>query len=119
MRTTEADVKNLLDSELTEDQITPFLTTANLLVTQLLGASSLQAALLEQIECWLAAHLTTARDPVIANETIGDASADYAVQRGLGLQSSPYGQQVLMLDTTGTFAGASTAKRPASFRVFG
>ena len=102
-RTTSGDVSAIIDTDVS---IEPFITTANLLVTQKLGNSTLSAAMLEQIEKYLAAHFVAIRDPRTTQEDRGDASASFEGknQSGMGLKSTQYGQTVIDLDTTGTFA---------------
>ena len=107
------EVKEIIETELTALQIVPFITAANLIVTdQLTGEHS--AALLVEIERWLAAHFVAIRDPRAKAEKTDDASATYYGKDGLGLNHTPYGQQVKILDTTGILA--SLGKRKAEFR---
>jgi len=117
MRTTEQEVKRIIDTDLSEGDITPFLLAASGLVTDLLGASDvLTAARLADIECWLAAHFVAVRDPRVKSETIGKATFSYetAVVAD-GLKATRYGQQVLLLDLSGTMASLTSGKRPARF----
>ena len=113
-RVTNAEVKEIIDTELTEAQVAPFVEIANLIVTdRLTGEHS--TALLKEIERWLAAHFAAIRDPRAKSEKTADASATYYGNAGLGLNHTPYGQQVLAMDTTGILA--SLGKRKASFRT--
>jgi hypothetical protein len=121
MRVTEEEVKKIIDTELAEDEVTPFLRTASGLVTDLLGSSDvLTAERLADIECWLAAHFVAVRDPRVKSETIGKASFSYetAVVAD-GLRATRYGQQVLLLDLSGTMASLTSGKRPARFTALG
>ena len=121
MRSTETEVKQIIDTALTEDEVTPFLTGANLMVTKVLENSGFTEAHLTEIERWLAAHLLAIRDPRIMSQKIGDADAVYTAfsMYGLGLNVTTYGQQVLLLDTSGRFAALQNAKRPAELKVIG
>ena len=119
MRTTEAEVKQIIDTALVEDELSPFLTAANLIVTSALGAAGFVDAHLAEIERWLAAHLVAIRDPRLMSQKIGDADATYAgfTQFGKGLEFTAYGQQVLLLDTSGKLAAIQNAKRRIEVKV--
>lgn len=101
---TEAEVKTIIDTDLTEEQVAPFLTTASVLVTDVLSGEGYGSDLLREIEMWLTAHLISARDPRVAKEKIGEAEATYQGKFGEGLKSTAYGQQVLLLEYNGKFA---------------
>jgi len=112
-RVTGAEVLAIIDTELTAIEVAPFITVANIIVTnQLTGEHS--ADLLKEIERWLAAHFVAIRDPRAKTEKTGDASTSYYGEAGKGFDHTPYGQQVLALDTTGILA--SLGKRKAEFR---
>jgi hypothetical protein len=119
MRTTEADVKAIIDTALTEDELNPFLTAANVLVSAVVGNEGYTEQHLREIERWLAAHLIAIRDPRLMSQKIGDADAVYAgfAQFGKGLEFTSYGQQVLLLDTHARFAALQNAKRPIEVKV--
>jgi len=117
MRTTEEDVLDIMDTPLTTAQITPFLTAANAIVTDRLAsaAPALSTTILAEIEKQLAAHLASVRSKFAIREKMGEADATYGYQGGEGLKATPYGEMVLLLDTTGTMANAG---RPyATFEV--
>jgi hypothetical protein len=107
MRVTTAQVLEIMQTNLEAEDITPFLITSSKLCDSVFGSDcgysdDLQA----EIERWLAAHLASvARDPRVKSETAGPASTTYFGQDGTGLKASPYGQQVLVLDYQGRFAG--------------
>lgn len=103
-RVTDTEVKTILETSI---DTTPFITTANIIVTDRLSGEGLDADLLAQIELYLSAHLATFRDPRIKTEQIGaqQARAEYQmIAIGTGLDSTSYGQMVKMLDTTGIMA---------------
>jgi len=113
-RVTTDDVKDIFETDLTDAQLTAFITAANLMVTdQLNGVHS--ASLLKEIERYLAAHLAASRDQRIAQEKHVDMSVTYQGQYGMGLQSTDFGQHVLMLDTSGTLS--NLGKKKAQFKV--
>lgn len=113
-RVTAADVEEIYENT-DSIELTAFIDAANALVTDVLGSSSLGSALLKEVERWLAAHLVTIRDKRFAEVKIGGADAKFEGKYGLGLDHTSYGQQVLVLDTTGNFA--KLGKPRASFAV--
>jgi len=101
-RTTEAKVKEIIDTTLSVEEVKPFLVAANKLVTaRLTGAYD--DGLLIEIEKHLTAHFISTRDPQVKSETIGDAAVTYHVTSvvGEGLASSPHGQLVQLFDNKG------------------
>ena len=114
-RCTGVEVKEILDTALTENQIAPFITAANLTVTNILSGKGLSSATLKEIERWLAAHFAAIRDPRISREKTEEAEALYHGKSDMGLDHTPYGQQVRLLDTTG--AMTNLGKRKASVEV--
>jgi hypothetical protein len=62
---------------------------------------------LKEIERWFVAHMIASTiDKTTSEEKVGDASAKYTGQWGKKLESTPYGQMVLILDTSGRMANA-------------
>lgn len=104
MRATEAEIKNVVDTSLTEEQVTPFLRTANVLMDRavLAGGGTYAAADLRETEIWLAAYLLCSRDPRVKSETTDDAFGTYDVES--------YWAKVVLLDPTGRLAGMKDAK---------
>lgn len=117
MRATNEEVKEIISTDLTAEQIAPFLRAANKMVDALLIEQGYSAGLLMEIECWLAAHFVAIRDPQITKEKIGDAEATYQGKFGEGLRGTSYGQQVLILDHKGTFAELADSKGPVELKV--
>ena len=107
MRTTEAAVLEIMDTELTEIQLTPFLTTANVLVTTKL-AGALSDTILAEIEKYLAAHLASFKSKYAIRETVSEASWTTGFKGGEGLSATPYGEMVKLLDTTGIMTQGAT-----------
>ena len=112
-RITDAEVKEILDTDISDT--TPFITAANLIVTNTLGSESMSTSLLKEIERWLTAHLASMRDQRIKSERFGDAEATYQGITGMGLDFSSYGQQVKLLDTSGKLA--LIGYRPAEIKA--
>ena len=84
--------------------LTPFIATANQLVTDCCGSAGYTDAKLELIERWLAAHFYAIRDPRVANEKAGPVGQSYQYKVGLNLAVTTYGQQAMLLDTEGGLA---------------
>lgn len=104
-RTTATEVKEILETELDDDIVTAFIDAANELVTELLGTSSLSVTRLAMIEKWLSAHMVAStREQQAKSENAGGAGITYQGETAMGLDATMYGQQVKMLDTTGTLA---------------
>ena len=117
-RAVYGDVQAILDTELTTSEITAYITTSNLLVTDRLGSSGLAAGLLTQIETYLAAHLiTVTRERKAAQAGRGEDRVTFEGQTGMRLDSTLYGQTAMVLDTTGKLSTLNKPTRTAV--VFG
>lgn len=105
-RVTDAEVKEIISLNVLTDT-TPFITTANILVTKHLGSSGIPADLLAQIEKYLAAHLVALHpdERQLTEQKLGDAQDKYGGSFGDMLSFTQFGQTVKMLDYTGTLAG--------------
>lgn len=104
-RTTAEKVKRVLDSTLSDPIIESYIEIANMVITDALGGKGLTDTKLEHIERWYSAHMVSvARERVAISESIGEASIKYAGYYKTGLESSPFGQMVKQLDSTGTLA---------------
>lgn len=86
---------------------------ANLLVDYHLASSGeFSESHLAELERWLAAHLlASSMELQVSSETVGSASVSYTVPSGgLRLNSTTYGQQVLLLDVSGKLASLGKGK---------
>lgn len=102
-RVTSDEVKEIIETSLTD--ISAFITSANLIVTNVLSEEGLGTSTLKEIERWLAAHLVAIRDPKVKSEKAGDGAAVYEMGTlGKGLDFTSFGQQVKLLDTSGKLA---------------
>ena len=114
------DVKEILDTTLTNDQITKFISTANLIVNQHLASeSSMTDDLLTEIELWLSAHFCCIRDQRAASEGVTPVNISYQYRLGLNFEVTLYGQQAVALDHTGILKSLSKGKKPCSFGSIG
>lgn len=116
-RCTGGEVKNVITTAKTAAQVEFYITAANLIVTDAVGGESLSDATLKEIEIYLSAHMVSMDDPSIVREKTGDSEATYHGKSDMGLDFSPYGQMVKLLDPTGKLAlrGRRPAKMEALF----
>ena len=113
-RVTSAEVLMIMDTSLTD--VNAFIIPANLIVTDKLTGKGLSEAQLKEIERWLSAHFATIKSPTLSEDKIGSSTQKYNVgYLGKGLEATPYGQQVKLLDPTGTLAGIGKMK--VTFKV--
>lgn len=113
-RTSATEVKQIIDTSLTDAQIDAFIAGATELVTEVIGSNTTLAdALKEEIERWLTAHMiASTRERQLVSGGAGGATAVYQGKTAMGLDSTLYGQTVKTLDATGSFAalGGKSAK---------
>ena len=106
-RVTQAEVEAILDGDPSISDLSPFITAANLTVTNKLGSNTdINDDQRKEVERWLAAHFAamTMEQYRRSNEKIGEASMTSMGVTGKALDFTPYGQMVKALDTTGTLA---------------
>lgn len=124
-RVTEDQVREVANQPATVDASFA-IDIATLLVDEDLATLSpaLSDERLRQIELYLAAHfltLTVEEGPKAA-EALGDATERYHNIYAAGLRSTRFGQQAILLDTSGTLAEQATkaenvSKKDAQFTV--
>jgi len=109
-RVTQGEVEAVIDTSI--DDLLPFIVIADTLVTDKLTGQGLSTSMLKEITRWLSAHFAAIRDPRSSKEKTGEAEASFFLGKaGEGLDATPYGQQVKVLDTTGILG--SLGKREA------
>jgi hypothetical protein len=110
----DTDVKAIIATEL---DTTPFITAAQLVVAEEVVGSmpALSSARLDLITTYLAAHFCAITDQSggLTRSKIGDTEEDYipisSYREPLqGFRMTRYGQQAMVLDTTGSLAGMSS-----------
>lgn len=121
-RVTYEEVKEIIETDISADQITAMITAANAVITNGPAASTapaLTTAELKELERWVAAHLVCMRDPRTIRSKVGDAEAWFApnvtTAWGKYLNFTWYGQQAIMMDRTGKLA--AMGQRRATFRA--
>lgn len=105
-RVTPAEVEEIIEVDATIS-LTPFITAANELVTELCTDSGYTDARLLEIERWLVCHFYRTRDPAVDTEKAGSVSVKYQYKLGLMLMETEYGQRAMLLDTAGNLAQLS------------
>lgn len=96
-----------LKATVTDADIQVFIDDAVLLAEQCASVAAMSATKQAAVIKWITAHLMSFRFGAaggVASETLGDASRSYAVGSrtyGNDLTSSFYGQQAILLDSTG------------------
>lgn len=97
-RTTSDAVAEILEVD-DDISLTPFIATANSLVTERCVPLGYDDERLELIERWLSAHFYSIRDKVVSSESAKGVSQSYQYAVALGLNVTIYGQQAKLLDT--------------------
>lgn len=122
MSVTTADVQKIYP---TTSDLSGFLATAQLIVTEQLSnlTPALSSAMLDQITIYLTAHFAVIGldKGGLRREKLGDSDESYRVpgDNDIGFRSTMYGQQAMLLDTSGTLAamGAKAATLPGLFEI--
>jgi len=113
-RVKSAEVVEIMDTSLTDVDV--FIHAANALVTDRLSGQGLDDCLLKEIERWLSAHFASIKSPTYYEDKIGSSTQKKMVGTlGKGLDATSYGQQVKLLDSTGTLA--NMGKQKVTFKV--
>lgn len=106
------------DSEMTDIQITGYITSVDVIVTNLFNGVTIGADLLKEIERWLVAHaIASTAERMAKKESAGDASIEYAGTFGSGLYSTSYGQMAVSIDNTGTLDAAAEGQKQVLFEA--
>lgn len=119
-RVTATEVLEVMPSTtaLTSTTILPFITSANVFVTDALTDAGLTDETLKEIERWLSAHMATVvEDRISKEEGAGGAYIKWAGKWEDELSSTQFGQMVLMLDTSNTLRNLMEGHKSASIYV--
>lgn len=112
-RVTATEVKEIMDGATVEDTtVDAFITAANLVITDVFEYDTdTSTALKTELEKWLTAHmLAMTLEKTTQQEQVGEASVKYTGLFGRGLDSSPYGQMLKVLDVSGRLANLGKRK---------
>lgn len=119
--TSSTAVRKLFPQDDASVDIDHYVADANLLVEEVLGASSLSEERQEIIARYLAAHLYVLgqQEGGVFEEKIGESTEKRGstFTLGQGLKLTRWGQMVLALDTSGGFSGLDAANKSAQFRL--
>lgn len=114
MPTTD-ELRKIIDTDLPDADLQSYLNTSTIFVGEVLKDAVISDMLKNEIIKWFAAHLlASTREPQLMEAKAGSASAKFQATIGSGIESTMYGQQVLALDTTGTFASLSKRRMSLS-----
>lgn len=102
-RTTSDAVAAIVEID-SDIDLSPFIETANAIVTDICAPLGYDDTRLELIERWLSAHFYRIRDQAIASEAAGSVSETFQYKIALDLKQTQYGQQAIALDTKGGLA---------------
>jgi hypothetical protein len=117
-RVTASEVLAIMDSALAESDISAFLISANVFVTNNLESSGLSESVLKEIERWVTAHMVAiTKERQSKDEGAGTAYIKYTGQWGEGLLQTSYGQMAINLDSSGILANLANNKMKASIFV--
>lgn len=100
-----SDVRAIISTDLTDDQVTALIAHAALLVAAC--QSGWTADELDAIKIWVTAHLIASSvAPAVTSRKLGDASETFqrATAGTVGLFGTSYGQTAISLDPTGCLA---------------
>jgi hypothetical protein len=109
IRTTSGAVEGIIEVD-AAISLTPFIETASALVDEIATDSGHDATRLELIERWLSAHFYAIRDPRTTQEKAGTVGASYESKVDLALDLTRYGQQAMVLDSSGLLRSLSSKK---------
>ncbi len=120
-RVTTEEVLTIIDTSLTD--VDAFIAAANVTITGMCG-SDYDNDVLKELERWLAAHLVSIRDP--SKSAFTEQNADGPSQKyqltsrnPVGLATTRYGQQVLILDYLGKLANLGLPASVVKFTSVG
>jgi hypothetical protein len=122
-RVTESQVRSVAGEPSSVDASSA-ISVANLIVDEELYDTTLSNDRLTMIELYLSAHflVLTTREGPMAAQALGDATERYHNIYQAGLMSTRFGQQAVLLDSTGTLAAiaakaADPSRKDAQFTV--
>jgi hypothetical protein len=96
---TDELVRGVIDIDSSITDLSPFINAAASVVEA--QCTGLTVATQTIVETWLSAHFVAIRDMRAASESAGPVSQSFQFRVDLGLNATMYGQQAMMLDTSG------------------
>lgn len=114
-RVTATEVKVIIQTSLDDSNVEEFINLANLIVTEDLASLGMSDGRLTEIEKWLSAHFVSMREKgAREKEKVGQSSSEYKGTLGQNLAFTRYGQQAMIIDSSGTLAKMSTVKQASA-----
>jgi hypothetical protein len=112
-RVTAAEVIAIMPGVvITTPTVDLYIVAGSLLIDSVFGTTNVDPLTIE-IEKWFIAHMiASTQERITIEEKLGDASVKYHDWKGEGLNYTPYGQMVILLDRSGLMA--NIGKRAAS-----
>ena len=113
IRVTASEVREImknLSSTTTDLVIDTYIIPASGIIDKVFeGDTSIGPTLIKELERWLTAHLIASTIERMSNdEKLGEAEVKYIGKFGMKLESTPYGQNVLLFDITGKMGNLGT-----------
>lgn len=102
--TTVSEVEELMQKTLDDAYVASILTTTDLVLTKIFEnySGDLSNDLLTELQKYFAAHLiASTTERMGSEEKVGEASIKYLGSYTTGLDSTPYGQMLKLIDITG------------------
>lgn len=111
-RATVSSVRKIIDSGKDDTFVEASIRSANVLVDRLVG-KGMENDQLREIEIWLSAHFLSVTDRLtrFKEEKTGQSFALFEGSTKMGLEYTPFGQQAMVLDTSGTLLKVSQNKQ--------
>jgi len=113
-RTTPALLKTVIEVDeqsFSDANLEVFITVANELVTEFCAEAGFTDVRLELIERYLACHFYAIRDPRASSESAGVSVSYLNPSVGMYFEGTTFGQQALLLDTSGALAALSKSTK--------
>lgn len=98
-RITTADVREVLDSEVSEEALHAFIEDAHTVVNNRIAPYTDDSDSLSAVETHLAAHLATSKEPRVQSASHESVSFEYAEEQG-----QKYWHNAILMDPTGRLA---------------
>lgn len=106
-RTTLADVKEVVDTDLSDSALNKFIDDAHVAVNDKIAPYTDDSDALEAVERYLAAHMATTKEPRVVSASHESVSFEYDEEEG-----QRYWHQAILMDPTGRLA------RPNGYPVY-
>lgn len=116
---TTADVKAVYDTDRDDDALLPFIAVAQAFSDDRLASKGLSAAILKEVQRYLAAHFLYVTDTGVHDALrVGDVQERFTKSdKYPGLLDSRWGRMAVTLDPSGTLAAMTRPEPPALLRL--